>query len=407
MIRTMVAAVASMAATVGGVGCAANAAPRTPSTPPDRGPGVRSSKATVVHHYEYVFVDEMAYVYDIDHGFRLVQRIALPGVTGIRGVAASPRTHTLYISHGSDAGPRGHGSLLAYNLLSGAVVWDRTYDLGIDSMAIAPDGSRVYMPDGELSPDGVWSVIDAHSGAVIATIAAGTGPHNTIAGLSGAHVYLGGRDYDYLDVASTASDTVVKRIGPLRAGVRPFTINGSETVAYTTATGFLGFQASSIKTGRVLYTVPFGTYDASTFPASAPSHGISLAPDERELWVLDAPYNQVRVFDVANVLRHRPRLIATIELAHTLSGDQSSCSYDCGRDGWLLHSRSGCFVFVGDSGEVLSVRTRRQVAFLPALRNSREFLEIDWLGGHPIAATTRYGLGYVTHGPLPSPPGCR
>lgn len=373
-------------------------------------PRVASRSAGVTHHYVYVFLDGAMFVYDIDHGQRLVQRLSLPGISGVRGVAASPRSHTLYISHGGDAGSGSTGSLLAYNLLTDRVRWDRTYSRGIDSLAINSSGSRIYLPDGELSSDGRWSVIDGLSGRVIGRIDAGRGPHNTIVGLSGRQVYLGGRNYPYLDVASTTTRRVTKRIGPLRSGVRPFTINGAETVAYTTATGFLGFQVSSIKTGRVLYTESFGPrfkYDPATFSPSAPSHGISLSPDQRQLWVIDAPNGYVHVFDVTGVPRHPPRRVADIKLVDPLTGVQTGCSYDCARDGWLLHSRSGCLVYVGDSGEVISTAPLRQVGFLPQLRNTREYLEIDWRSGVPVSTTSRTGLGYVRRGPLPPATACR
>ncbi|HEY3187266.1 MAG TPA: hypothetical protein VGJ70_07310, partial [Solirubrobacteraceae bacterium] len=297
-----------------------------------------SREAVGVRHYEYVFPDEHMYVYDIDHGHRLVEERTFPGVTGIRGVAVSPATHALYISHGGDGGSNGSGSLLKYDLVAKQVVWDRSYSSGIDSMAISRDGARIFMPTGELSPSGAWNVIDAGGGDVIGKINAGAGPHNTIVSLSGTHVYLGGRDHDYLEVADSASRRVVKRIGPLRSGVRPFTINGRETLAYTTSTGFLGFQVSSIVTGRVLYTVTFGrrfTWNPDTFGPSAPSHGISLSPDERRLWVIDAPNSYAHVFDVSGVPRRRPRPIADIRLSHPMSGDESPCSYDCARDGWI------------------------------------------------------------------------
>jgi hypothetical protein len=371
------------------------------------GPRTASAAAQAISHYEYVFPDEAMYVYDIDHGLRLVQRVNFPGVSGIRGVVASPRTHMLYISHG---GGNGNGSLLAYDLVVGRVVWNRSYGRGIDSMAIDASGSRIYMPDGELSSDGTWTVIDARSGRVIRTIAGGTGPHNTVVGLSGKRVYLGGRNSNYLDVASTSTNRIVRRIGPLKSGVRPFTINGRETVAYTTATGFLGFQVSSVNTGRVLYTMTFGPHfrwDPGNFGPSAPSHGVSLSPDERQLWVIDAPNSYAHVFDVSGVPQRAPRQIADIRLNNPLSGDESGCSYDCARDGWLQHSRSGCLVFVGDSGDVFSTVTFRRVAFLSALRNSRKHLEIDWRGGTPVATSSRTGLGYVTRGPLPRPSACR
>jgi DNA-binding beta-propeller fold protein YncE len=362
-------------------------------------PEAASLSSAVVHHYEYVFPDGSVYVYDIDRGHRLVQLIRLPGVKGVRGVAASPRTHMLYISYGAFGGPGTTGRLLAYNLLGGSVVYNRSYSRGIDSMAIDPAGARIYMPDGESSRDGVWSVIAARSGNVIGSINGGMSPHETIVGLSGKRVYLGGRNWPYLEVASTATDRVFERIGPLKSGVRPLTINGRETIAYTTATGFLGFQVSSIRTGRALFTIGFGSrfpLKPKTFPVSAPSHGISLTPNERQLWVLDSPNKYVHVFDVSRVPMRRPRRIADIRLAHSLTGD-----------GWIQVSRSGCFVYVGDSGDVLSVQSFSPVAFLPALSSTKESLEIDWRHGLPVATSTRTGLGYVTRGPDPPPPNCK
>jgi DNA-binding beta-propeller fold protein YncE len=400
--RSPAAALASIViGTLGTLGC--DSQTRARATVPT------ATLATGVRHYEYVFPDRQMFVYDIDHGFRLVRQVALPGVRGIRGVAFSPRTHLLYISHGGDGGFNGNGSLLAYNLLDGRAVWDHRFEFGIDSMAISRDGARIYMPDGELADNGMWYVLDAHSGNVIGKIEGGTGPHNTLVGLSGRHVYLGGRYTPFLGVASTATGRVIKQIGPLRSGVRPFTINGRETLAYTTATGFLGFQVSSIETGRVLYTVPFGprfTWDPARFGPSAPSHGISLSPDERQLWVLDAPNSYVHAFDVSRGPHGRPRRIADIKLSDRLTGEESGCSYDCQRDGWLQHSRSGCFVFVGDSGDVLSTLTFKPVAFLPALRDTRKMLEIDWRDGVPTSTSSRTGLGYVQRERRPAPPKC-
>jgi hypothetical protein len=216
-------------------------------------------------------------------------------------------------------------------------------------------------------------------------------------GLSGRYVYLGGRNHDYLEVADTTTNQVVRNIGPLRSGVRPFTINGRETLAFTTATGYLGFQVSSLTTGQVLYTQNFPgfTYNPSTFPASAPSHGISLSPNERQVWAIDAPNGYVHVFDVSHLPAQGPSLLANIALRHTLSGAEEPCTYDCARDGWVQHSRDGRFVYVGDSGDVLSTATFKPVAYIPTLRQTRKMLEIDWRGGVPIATTTRSGLGYV------------
>jgi DNA-binding beta-propeller fold protein YncE len=347
-------------------------------------------------HREYVFQDGSIWVYDIDHAHRLVQQIPLPQARGIRGVGVGLPQHTLYVSYGGDGGGNGNGSLLAFDLLSKRVLWTKSYDSGIDSFAITPDGRTIYMPTGEVSNGNQWLVIDAGSGEKLGSLSGGTGPHNTLMGPGGRFVYLGGRNSPYLFVASTSTRQVVRQIGPLQSGVRPFTINSAETLAFTTATGYLGFQMSSLVTGKVLFTVGFRgfAYDPSRYAPSAPSHGISLSPDGRELYVIDGPNSYIHAFAVDGE-RQAPRAIADIKLVHPLTGDASPCSYDCARDGWLQHSRNGRYVYVGDSGDVIDTKSKRIVAFLPALQQTRKMLEIDWRLGRPVTTTGRTGIGPV------------
>lgn len=403
--RLLTPASAAAACLLAAVGCASGAksptAPPPTTTParlsPSAPAAVSSRLRSLTHHYEYVFNIGTAYVYDMDHGQRLVQRISLPERQAIRGVVANVPTHTLYVAYGGDGGSHGDGGLLAYDLVSRRVKWRREYPFGIDSPAVSGDGSRIYMPSGELDESGIWRILDARSGSVLGEIHAGAGAHNTVMSVNGSRVYLGGRNYDYLLVANTHTNKIVERVGPLRSGVRPFTINGRQTLAFTTATGFLGFQVSSLITGRVLYTMSFPGFgwDPSSFAPSAPSHGISLSPDEREVWVMDAPNSYVHVFDVSGLPDRRPRLLANVRLSQPMSGEEQPCDYDCARDGWIQHSRDGRFVYVGDSGDVIDAHSFRVIAELAPLRNSREMLEIDWRSGRPVAATPREGLGYV------------
>jgi hypothetical protein len=355
-----------------------------------------ASASSKVRKYEYVFVDQTIFVYDTGDRYRLVDTISLPRMRGIRGVAANSRTHMLFVSYGPDS-DAGQGHLIKYDLTVRRVVWDRVYPFGIDSMAITRNGKTIYMPTGELSVHGDWKVIRADSGEVIDTISAGKGPHNTIVGPSGRWVYLGPRNDNYLYIASTATHRIVRKVGPMVSGVRPFTVNGRETIAYTTATGFLGFQVSNLKTGRVLYKVPIAgfAWDPRTFGQSAPSHGIALSPGERRLWVMDAPNSYVHVFDVSHVPARAPRQIADVRLSLPMSGQESPCTYDCARDGWLQSSRDGRSVYVGDNGAVIDARTHRIVASLQAMRNSRKSLEIWWRGGLPVFAGSRSSVGYV------------
>jgi DNA-binding beta-propeller fold protein YncE len=348
-------------------------------------PAQITARSRATARFEYVISDHEIDVYAIDHANRLVQQIGLSQIVNPHGAVASPATGMLYISCGGQGGSDGSGSMLAYDLLRNRVVWHRSYSTGVDSIAISPNGRTIYMPVGEASSSGLWRIIDAETGDITGSIEAGAGAHNTIMSLDGKYVYLAGVEHPYLAVASTVTHKVVKEIGPLKSGGRPFTINGAQTLAYTTARPLLGFQVSSIKTGKVLYTVsvPGFSFDPQTFRRS-PCHGISLSPDERQVYLIDTPNGYVHVFDVSGVPALRPRHLADIKLNHPPPND-----------GWLQHSRNGRYVYVGRAGDVIDTKTKRIVDFLPPLQTTANSLEIDWRRGQPVGTTSRYGLGYV------------
>lgn len=345
-----------------------------------------------VRRLEYVFEDGLISVYDMERGQDLLKTISLPQTdAGIRGVTVAPVTHTLFISYGGDGGGYGNGSVLAYDLLGERVLWTVKLKTGVDSGAVSPDGRRLYMPTGENNPSGIWNVLDTTNGAIVGKIHGGAGAHNTIVSNDGRYVYLGGRDSNYLGVYHTSTGQV-RNIGPLRNGVRPFTVNGANTLVFTTASEFDGFQVSSITTGKVLYTVSFGAVP-SGFPLSAPSHGISLSPDGKQLYVIDAVNKEVHVYDVSRVSEGiAPRKLGVIPVSG-LNTTESRCAYDCSQDGWLQHSIDGRLVYVGDSGAVIETATRRVITILAPLANTRKTLEIDWAGRFPVATSGRTGVG--------------
>jgi YVTN family beta-propeller protein len=76
-----------------------------------------------------------------------------------------------------------------------------------------------------------------------------SGAHNTIFGPDGRAVYLGGLRTNSLGVVDPATHRVIRQIGPLGGPVRPFTINGAQTLAYINVNGLLGFEIAT--SGRV------------------------------------------------------------------------------------------------------------------------------------------------------------
>lgn len=353
-----------------------------------RGPGAPGSPG--VHRYEYVFLDRELDVFQSRPPFRAVERVRIPSFHALRGVAVDPRTATVYASVGGNGGSSGTGSVLAYDLLTHRVDWRRDFDSGTDSLAITPDGRKLYVPEGERTMGDRWYVLRAATGDVTDVIHAAPGPHNTIVSPDGRTVYLGPRNSRFLVVASTASDRVVERVGPLRPGVRPFAVDLRRRLAYTTATGFLGFQVSSLRTGRVLYTIPIH------FPwrrsLGTPSHGIALTPNGRTLAVIDVPNSFVHVFDVTGVPAEPPRHVADVRLMHSMHGHETPCGGDCGRAGWLQYGLDGRYLWVADDGDVVSAATNRVVAYVPALASSRYLFELDWRGGRPFRTGGRSGI---------------
>jgi len=282
-------------------------------------------------HLEYVFNDGPVNVYDIDHSFKLVESFTLPGTDrGVRGVAVAPATHVMFVSFGGDGGDNGNGSVLAYDLVAKRVIWSVNLHTGVDSGAVSNDGKLLYMPDGENSSDGNWYILDTADGSVVGKIStAGSGPHDGVMSADGKILQLGNRNYPRLFYYSTASGRLKGETSQLQGGVRPNTIDGADSVSFTTATGLDGFQVESVANGSVQYTVNF--HGSCSFTTC--SHGISLSPSSKEVAVIDAAHKSVQFWDVHGVgAGVAPAHIASVPVAG-LEGEESGCAYDCSRDG--------------------------------------------------------------------------
>ncbi len=355
-------------------------------------------------HWLYVVNDGTVYAYDIDNNHALVKQFPIPE-KGKRGVAIAPSRGLLYVSECGTSNCGGsHGSLLAYDLVHDVVAWIANYSFGVDQFAVTPDGSTIYMPHGSDASDGTHTILDASNGKPIGSIQTGTNGHNTVVSLDGTQVYLNGytgSNRNFAHIVNTATNQVTLSAGPTVNGVRPFTVNGTHTLMFTTSTNTCGFQVLSLTTGNVLYTATFSG-SCSWTASDAPSHGISLSPDEKRLYIMDAPLDQLMVYDVSGLPTSAPSLVTSVQL-NSLAGQSSPCQTYCEREGWVLNDLSGRYVYVGDTGDVVDTSTLTSVKILPALRNTRIEMEIDWTNGAPSITSTRFGLGQVTSSPTPTP----
>ena len=314
-------------------------------------------------------------VFDIANGHRFVKRIpTFPEVAGkepenVKGIVASARTGRLYVSTPQRLG--------AFDLVTERMLWSRTYEGGCDRMAISPDGKQLFVPSFE-GPH--WTVVDGATGNVIGTVVTNSGAHNTIYGPAGRLAYLAGLKSPMLNVADGATRRVVKQVGPFGNAIRPFTVNGSETLVFVNVNALLGFEVGDLQTGRVLHHVEVSGYEQGPVKRhGCPSHGVGLTPDEKELWLADGANSSVHIFD-ATVMP--PRQVASIKLR-----DQP---------GWVTFGIDGQYAYPS-TGEVIDTRTRQVVATLAdetgRAVQSEKLLEIVFSGGPAVRVGDQFGLG--------------
>jgi DNA-binding beta-propeller fold protein YncE len=338
-------------------------------------------------HYLYVAVpgirDYMGYgghgllVFDMDHGHRFVKRIETRGLhpngkpSNVKGIAVSIQLNSIYISTLE--------SLQRIDLTTGEVVWEKAIDGGCDRMSISPDGKTMYLPYLEGK---VWNVVDCKTGEIIKKITGFTKSHNTLYSLSGNHVFLDDIASPWLKIADTKTNEVVKKIGPFANFIRPFTINGKETMAYVTVDSLLGFEVGNIKTGKKLVHIEVeGWTTGSVRRHGNPSHGIGLTPDEKELWLCDGFNMRLHVFNAVEPYQQ----LTTISLQDM--------------PGWITFSLDGKYAYPS-SGEVIDVKTRKILLTLKDEFNnnvgSEKMVEVDFENGQPVRAGDQFGIGRVT-----------
>jgi DNA-binding beta-propeller fold protein YncE len=314
-------------------------------------------------------------VYDMDDGHRLLRRIPTFEVTpaappeNVKGIAAHAGTGRLYVRTIRRVG--------AIDLATEKIAWNKTYEGGADRIALSPDGKILYVPSLE-GPH--WHAVNALTGDVLAKVVTDSGAHNTIYGPDGTRVYLAGLRSPTLAIADPTTHKVVAGVGPFSSAIRPFTINGSQTLCFVNVNGLLGFEVGDIKTGKMLHRVMVPGYDQGPVKRhGCPSHGIGLTPDERELWLADGANSRLHIFD-ATVMP--PRKIASVGVR-----DQP---------GWITFSLDGRFAYPS-TGEVFDTRTRQILTVLNDEKTgtvqSEKVVEIVFQDGKPVRTGDQFGIG--------------
>jgi len=327
-------------------------------------------------------------VFDIDHGHTFVKRVPLQGEPppaptpgdaagrgsaqeSIKGIAAHAATARLYVSTSL--------RVAAYDLLTDKLVWEQRYDgRGTDRVAVSPDGTTLYAP---VLGAPKWIVADAATGKAIAAIDKPGTAHNTLVSDDGGRVYFESQGKTRtMSVVDAQTRAIVKEIGPFSDVVRPFTVNGRETLLFANINQLIGFEVADLKTGAVIHHVVVPGVTPGKSPTHGiPSHGIAMTQDESEIWIADNANNYVRIFD-AMVMP--PAFKTSVKVRD--------------EPGWITFGIDGTLAYPS-TGDVIDVRSKRIVATLQdetgANAESEKLLEIDFSNGKPVAAGDQFGKG--------------
>jgi DNA-binding beta-propeller fold protein YncE len=316
-------------------------------------------------------------VFDIDKGHKFVKRIPTAGLDeagkplNVKGICVNSQTHRIYVSTIK--------TLMSLDLISEKVLWERSYEGGCDRMSISPDGKIIYLPSLEQDH---WHVVDASSGDVIAKIVPKSGAHNTVVGLDGKWFYLAGLKSPLLTVSDSSTRAAHHTVGPFSASIRPFTVNGAQSLCFVNVNDLLGFEVGDLKSKMMIHRVEVPGYQKGPVKRhGCPSHGIGLTPDEKELWLTDATNRTMHVFD-ATVMPPKVK-------QHIPVRDEP---------GWITFSLDGRFAYPS-TGDVIDTATKKILVGLTdetgAAVQSEKMLEIDFEGTQPVRNGDQFGVGRV------------
>ena len=345
-----------------------------------------TAQQTKVKHFLYVATpgirDYLGYgghgilVFDMENNHRFVKRIKTQGLhpdktpSNVKGIAVSVPLNSIFVSTLE--------SLQRIDLATDKIVWEKPFEKGCDRMSISPDGKTMYLPS--LEKD-IWNVVNCETGDIITKVSGFKRAHNTIYGLSGNHVYLDDIASPWLHVSDAKNHSIVNKVGPFGNFIRPFTINGKETLVYTTVDSLLGFEVGDLKTGKKLARIQVEGWNMGPVRRHGnPSHGIGLTPDEKELWLCDGHNMRLHVFSTIPPYQQ----LTTIPLQDM--------------PGWINFSLEGKYAYPS-SGEVIEVKSRKILLTLKDEFNnsvaSEKMVEVIFNGNKIIRAGDQFGIGRV------------
>ena len=235
-----------------------------------------------------------------------------------------------------------------------------------NNIAVTRNGDRIVV--GIARGKGGLDIVDAATLTLKKTIPAGR-LHNVYVTPDGKYAIGGSIGAKKLYVFDLATEEVAWEL-PMTEGVRPMAIeanpDGSTKRIFAQLSALNGFAvvdfAARKQTATVRLPEPPQRYDEGGYRENEPSHGISVAPDNKTLWVTSIPNNAVYVYALDTM-----KEIGHVDLpSYRVSGNPMPISAVAN---WTTFTPDGKYLYISNSGmrsvSVVDVPDMKVVKVIP------------------------------------------
>jgi YVTN family beta-propeller protein len=229
---------------------------------------------------------------------KVVQEIK--GIEAAHGIGFAPDGSKVFVSDEATS------TLDVFDRESGKLIKKIALSAHPNNIAVTPRGDRVVVAIAR--EPGAVDVIDANTLTLTKTIPVHGRLHNIYVTPDGKYAVMGSIPKKLVTVIDLATEQIAFEV-QLNLGVRPMTIeandDGSTRRIFAQLSDFNGFSVIDFATRREVTRIklpdPPAEFETDSERATAPSHGIGVAPDRKTLWVTSIPNNAVYVYSLADL----------------------------------------------------------------------------------------------------------
>lgn len=270
---------------------------------------------------------------------KVVQEIK--GIEAAHGIAFAADGSKVYVSNEADS------TLDVFDRETGKPVKKIPLSNHPNNIAVTKNGDRVVV--GIAREPGALDIIDTATLTLKKTVPVNGRLHNVYVTPDGKYVITGSITKKVITVIDLATEQIAWEL-KLDLGIRPMAIeanaDGSTKRIFAQLSDFNGFSVVDFAARKEVLKVklpePASEFETDAGRATAPSHGIGVAPDNKTLWVTSIPNNAVYAYSLADL-----SLIGQVNLpALKLPGHQPASAVA----NWVTFTPDSKTLYVSNAG---------------------------------------------------------